>query len=54
MIPKRQSEDTKEAIGRYQRGNQKIPKRQSEDTRLPLWYHLIASLVTSEYLFDIF
>jgi hypothetical protein len=26
-------EDTKEAIRRYQRGNQKIPKRQSEDTK---------------------
>jgi hypothetical protein len=28
-----QSEDTKEAIRRYQRGNQKIPKRQSEDIK---------------------
>jgi hypothetical protein len=32
-LPKRQLEDTKEAIRRYQRGNQKIPKTRSEDTK---------------------
>jgi hypothetical protein len=29
-MPKGQSEDTREVIRRYQRGNQKMPKEQSE------------------------
>jgi hypothetical protein len=54
-IPQRQSEDTTEAIRRYHRGNQKKPQRQSEDTtEVPLWYLLMASVVSSDCLCGIF